>query len=168
MSRPFFQFLEKFYLAFEVASPSLVLWYLNCTTFRGVCQEVFQKFFEIFLDHQAWGSLTLHTNYSTFGKPCQYFFKKFWKIFWNNLPPSACPFTILQLVSVGFVWGVSPPDMIIIPHPPAEVKHFGKNKKINIFVKTLDKFCEPWYNSEFGPRRMCADRHFITFPQICQ
>lgn len=82
------------------------------------------------------------------------FFKKFWKIFWNNLPPSAYPFTVLQLVSVGFVWGVSPPDMIIIPHPLAEVKHFGKNKKINIFAKTLDKFCEPWYNREFGPRRM--------------
>ena len=47
MSRPFFQFLEKFYLAFEVASPSLVLWYLNCTTFRGVCQEVFENFFRL-------------------------------------------------------------------------------------------------------------------------
>ena len=54
----------------------------------------------------------------------------------------------------------SPPDIISIPHLHIEVKHFGKNKKIFFFAKTIDKFCEPWYNSKFGPRRTCADRQF--------
>jgi hypothetical protein len=32
-----------------------------------------------------------------------------------------------------------PPDTIIIAHPKPKVKYFGKNKKIIIFAKTLDK-----------------------------
>ena len=95
-----------------MASPSLVLWYLNCTTFRGVCQEVFQKFFEIFLDYQAWGS----PNYSTFGKPCQDFSKNFEKFFGITFHPLPIrlPFCSWCLsVSDGVL---SPPDMIIIPY----------------------------------------------------
>jgi hypothetical protein len=47
----------------------------------------------------------------------------------------------------------SPLDILIIAYPKAEVKHFGKNKKIIIFAKTLDKNAARWYNRKFRRSR---------------
>ena len=64
------------------------------------------------------------------------FFKKFWKIFWNNLPPSAYPFSVLQLVSVGFGWGVTPLDYLIVPHFVEFVKRFS-TRSLVFFVRSV-------------------------------
>ena len=104
-------------------------------TLWGLSRGFSKVFWNFFLTTRLGDSLTLHTYYSTFSKPCQYFFQSFWKIFWKNLPPSAYPFSVLQLVSVGFGWGVTPLDIIIVPHFVEFVKRFS-TRSLVFFVRS--------------------------------